>query len=145
MIRVVHPGSGCWLSPIPDPRVKKAPNPGSGSATLLIRMPVAKFLSPWPGDKVDPGIGLSYPLVVQASQPWRASSTTTLCQSWLYNPSQRLWIWLQESLIIWTSFSNDMDEITIKKRHQTLNLVFTGNCLLSGDTVIRVGVFGPAL
>ncbi len=31
MIRVVHPGSGCWLPPIPDPGsgVKKAPNPGS--------------------------------------------------------------------------------------------------------------------
>ncbi len=31
MIRVFNPdpGSGCWLSPISDPGVKKAPNPGS--------------------------------------------------------------------------------------------------------------------
>jgi hypothetical protein len=40
MIRVVHPGSGCWLSTHPgsrirNPGVKKAPDPGSGSATLL--------------------------------------------------------------------------------------------------------------
>jgi hypothetical protein len=27
-------GSGIWKIPIPDPGVKKAPNPGSGSATL---------------------------------------------------------------------------------------------------------------
>ncbi len=43
MIRVVHPGSGfriqIWIfypSRITDPGVKKAPDPGSGSATLLI-------------------------------------------------------------------------------------------------------------
>ncbi len=34
MVRIVHPGSGCWLSPISDPGVKKAPIPGSGTATL---------------------------------------------------------------------------------------------------------------
>jgi hypothetical protein len=39
MIRVVHPGSRIRMltfypSWIPDPGVKKAPNPGSGSATL---------------------------------------------------------------------------------------------------------------
>ncbi len=43
MIRVVHPGSGCWLSPIPDPgsRGQKAPNPGSGSVTLLRTIPAS--------------------------------------------------------------------------------------------------------
>jgi hypothetical protein len=42
MIQVVHPGSGSRIliltfdpSRIPDPGVKKAPDPGSGSATLL--------------------------------------------------------------------------------------------------------------
>ncbi len=41
MIRVVHPVSGSQIwnlimcpSRIPDPRIKKAPDPGSGSATL---------------------------------------------------------------------------------------------------------------
>ncbi len=38
--QVVHPGSGSWLFThpgfqIPDPRVKKALDPGSGSATLV--------------------------------------------------------------------------------------------------------------
>jgi len=41
MIRVVHPASGSWLfihhgSRSPDPGVKKAPDPGSRSATLLV-------------------------------------------------------------------------------------------------------------
>ncbi len=36
MIRVVHPGSG-FLT-IPDPGVKKAPDPVSGSATLGARI-----------------------------------------------------------------------------------------------------------
>jgi hypothetical protein len=55
MIRVVHPGSRI-LDPdtdflpcrIPDPGVKKAPNPGSGSATLiyfLVSDMVQKILS----------------------------------------------------------------------------------------------------
>jgi hypothetical protein len=40
MIRVVHPGSRIrkltfYPSRIPDPGVKKAPDPGSGSATLV--------------------------------------------------------------------------------------------------------------
>ncbi len=35
---IPDPGSGCWLSPIPDPGVEKAPNPGSGSATLLLTL-----------------------------------------------------------------------------------------------------------
>ncbi len=41
VIRVVHPGSGSWIwslifypSRFPDPGFKKAPDPGSGSATL---------------------------------------------------------------------------------------------------------------
>jgi hypothetical protein len=36
MIRVVHPGSDADFLPIPDPGVKKAPDPGSGSSTLLM-------------------------------------------------------------------------------------------------------------
>ncbi len=36
MILVVHPGSGSWFLPIPDPGFKKARDPGSGSATLKI-------------------------------------------------------------------------------------------------------------
>jgi hypothetical protein len=36
MIWVVHPGSGSCLFPIPDPRVKNASDPGSGSATLEV-------------------------------------------------------------------------------------------------------------
>jgi hypothetical protein len=41
MIQVVHPGSGSRIRiliflPIPDPGVKKAPDPGSRSATLMI-------------------------------------------------------------------------------------------------------------
>jgi hypothetical protein len=34
MIRVVHPGLSRYPSRIPDLGVKKAPDPGSGSATL---------------------------------------------------------------------------------------------------------------
>jgi hypothetical protein len=34
MIRHVHPDTDLNLLPIPDPGVKKAPDPGSGSATL---------------------------------------------------------------------------------------------------------------
>jgi hypothetical protein len=34
MIRNIHSGSGSWFLPIPDPKIKKAPDPGSGSATL---------------------------------------------------------------------------------------------------------------
>jgi hypothetical protein len=41
MIRFVHPGSRIrmltfYQSRIPDPGVKKAPDPGSGSATLVV-------------------------------------------------------------------------------------------------------------
>ncbi len=45
MIWVVHPGSGYWIriltfypSRIPDPGIEKAPDPGSGSATLSKRL-----------------------------------------------------------------------------------------------------------
>jgi hypothetical protein len=38
MIRDVHPGTGFILSWIPDLGVKKAPDPGSGSATLALKM-----------------------------------------------------------------------------------------------------------
>jgi hypothetical protein len=34
---ILDPGSGKNLSRIPDPGVKKAPDPGSGSATLIKR------------------------------------------------------------------------------------------------------------
>jgi len=37
MIRFVHPGSGSRFVTIPDPGVKKAPDPGSGFATLVLR------------------------------------------------------------------------------------------------------------
>ncbi len=44
MIRVVDLGSGSWIftypSWIPDPGVKKAPDPGTGSATLSVNPPV---------------------------------------------------------------------------------------------------------
>ncbi len=44
---------------------------------------LAKFIDPWLGDKVNSGIGLSY----------RAASPAHLvCRSWLYLPSQGLWI-----------------------------------------------------
>ncbi len=41
MIRVVHPGSGCWLSTHPRSRIQglkrhPIPDPGSGSATLIL-------------------------------------------------------------------------------------------------------------
>ncbi len=43
MIWVVHPGSVSRIQilflPIPDPGVKKAPDPGSGSATCFIKAP----------------------------------------------------------------------------------------------------------
>jgi hypothetical protein len=42
MIRVVHPGSG-FFTPIPDPGVKKAPHPESGSATLLLTPQHCRF------------------------------------------------------------------------------------------------------
>ncbi len=35
MIQVVHPRSGSWFLPIPGPGVKKEPDPGSESATLI--------------------------------------------------------------------------------------------------------------
>jgi hypothetical protein len=47
MIRVVHPGSRIltfYPSRIPDPGVKKAPDPGSGSATLLSSCPAPPTL-----------------------------------------------------------------------------------------------------
>ncbi len=36
MIRDIHPGSGSWFLPIPDPGVKKAPDPGYGTLNLWI-------------------------------------------------------------------------------------------------------------
>ncbi len=45
MIRDVHPGSGSWFLPIPDPGVKKEPDPRSGSATLVI--PIWHLLAPY--------------------------------------------------------------------------------------------------
>ncbi len=45
--------------------------------------PVAEFIDPWLGDKVNSGIGLSYRHA--RLQGWRAV-TTTLCLSWLYPP-----------------------------------------------------------
>ncbi len=39
MIRVVHPGSGCWLSTHPGSRGQK----GTGSATLLYMYPIKSF------------------------------------------------------------------------------------------------------
>ncbi len=50
MIRVVHPESESWIRiriflPIPDPGVKKATDPGSGSATLPLILLCSLFLS----------------------------------------------------------------------------------------------------
>jgi hypothetical protein len=45
MIRVVHYGSGCWLSPIPDPGVYKEPNHGSGFATPVLGILNCTFLT----------------------------------------------------------------------------------------------------
>jgi hypothetical protein len=50
MVRVVHPGSRIRMltfypSRIPDPGVKKAPDPGSGSATLILFMYMLVLLS----------------------------------------------------------------------------------------------------
>jgi hypothetical protein len=39
MIRVIHPGTGSRIRvflPIPDPEVKKAPDPGSGTLHLML-------------------------------------------------------------------------------------------------------------
>jgi hypothetical protein len=43
-IWVWHPGSGKNLFLIPDPGVKKTPDPGSGSATLLALMEICKYI-----------------------------------------------------------------------------------------------------
>jgi len=50
---------------------------------------VAGFKDPWLGDKVNSGIGLSYRPASHVA--WRAY-TTILRRSWLYHPSQGLWI-----------------------------------------------------
>jgi len=55
MIRVVHPGSRIRMltfypSRIPDPGVKKAPNPGSGSATLV---KILTFIDAEPGSGME--------------------------------------------------------------------------------------------
>jgi hypothetical protein len=52
MIRVVHPGSRILMltfypSRIPDPGVKKAPDPGSGSTILHNTIVTAIFLQKW--------------------------------------------------------------------------------------------------
>jgi hypothetical protein len=47
IIWVWDPGSGKNLFRIPDPGVKKAPDPGSGSATLLTRIRIRIDLTPW--------------------------------------------------------------------------------------------------
>jgi hypothetical protein len=38
------PGSGINLFRIPDPGVEKAPNPGSGSATLVLNMSLDELI-----------------------------------------------------------------------------------------------------
>jgi hypothetical protein len=40
-------GSGIRKKPIPDPGVKKAPDPGSGSATLIKSVSFCLYLSYW--------------------------------------------------------------------------------------------------
>jgi hypothetical protein len=54
--------------------------------------PVAEFINPWLGDKVNFGIGLSYRHA--RLHGWRAG-TTTLFRSWLYPPVRDLWLRLQ--------------------------------------------------
>ncbi len=58
MIRVVHPGFGCWLSPIPDPGVKKAPNLGS-----RIRNTVIQYFRL--NTDPDPDLGFWWPKIVK--------------------------------------------------------------------------------
>jgi hypothetical protein len=50
------PGSGKNLFRIPDPGVKKAPDPGSGSATLLL-ITGAFFISKCPNPSIGEGSG----------------------------------------------------------------------------------------
>jgi hypothetical protein len=57
---------------------------------ISVPKPVAELIDPWLGHKVNSGIGSSY----RPASPciaWRGG-TTTLCRSWLYLPSQDLWI-----------------------------------------------------
>jgi hypothetical protein len=53
----------------------------------------SQIYSPWMGDIVDSGTGLSYRPASLFSLAWRAG-TTTICRSQLYSPNQGLWIWL---------------------------------------------------
>ncbi len=74
---------------------------GSGEAQKLTdptdpnpehRLPVAKIIDFWLGDKVNSGIGLLYR---PNSHVACGAGTTTLCRSWLYPPVRDLWIQLQ--------------------------------------------------
>ncbi len=70
----------------------------SMGGTVLYRTPVAEFIDPRLGDKVNSVIGLSYR---QARlYGWRAA-TTSLCRSWLYLLIRDLWIRLPISKKSW--------------------------------------------
>ncbi len=58
--RIQIPDPDLWFSSIPDPGVKKAPDPGSGSATLVVFFTCAGILEQSMGARNCLVIGLSY-------------------------------------------------------------------------------------
>ncbi len=62
------------------------------SRSCALPNPVAEFIDPWLGDKVNSGMGLSYRH--SKLHGWWAG-TRNLCRSWLYSPVTDLWIRLQ--------------------------------------------------
>ncbi len=61
-------------------------------------IPIAEFVDPWLGDKVNSGKGLSYWPTSHVA--WQAG-TTAPCLSWLSPPVRDQWIWLQISNSLW--------------------------------------------
>ncbi len=70
------------------PHTHRSHPPGTCS-TACTGTPVVEFIDPWLGDKVNPGLGLSYRHA--RLHGWRAGRST-LCRSWLYPPVRVLWI-----------------------------------------------------
>ncbi len=69
--------------------------------SLYLCKAVAEFIDSWQGDKINPGIGLSYrhPRL----HGWRVG-TTTLCRSWLYPSIRDLWNNIEIRLLEINSF-----------------------------------------